>query len=166
MITKTFFTTLIALVLATPLLAEVGDPQIRSVCLALGLLAGAGAAGAAPVSSAIKIDHFGYRPNDTKVAVFSADPGAVVEIRDLTDGLVYTIPTDPDVEATLLVGGDGLYRGAPDWTSAGITYVETDAAASESRLVVIQPDGSGRVVLHSEDAGFRMASPRWLRPVS
>ena len=43
--------------------------------------------------------------------------------------------------------------------------METDSASSESRLVVIQPDGSGRLVLHSEDAGYRMGSPRWLRPV-
>ncbi len=32
-----------------------------------------------------------------------------------------------------------------------------------SRLVVIAPDGSDRQVLHTEDAGYRMASPRWLR---
>lgn len=79
---------------------------------------------------------------------------------------LYTVQTDSEVEPTLLVGGDGLYRGAPDWSTDGITFVETDAAASESRLVVIQPDGTGRVVLHSEDMGYRMGSPRWLRPVS
>ena len=41
-------------------------------------------------------------------------------------------------------------------------FVETDAAANESRLVVIQPDGSGRTVLHSEPADFRMGAPRWI----
>ena len=48
---------------------------------------------------------------------------------------------------------------------SGIVFVETDVASSESRLVVIQRDGSGRVVLHSEDAGYRMRAPRWLRRV-
>lgn len=56
-----------------------------------------------------------------------------------------------------------VFRGAPDWSTRGIVFVETDAAANESRLVVIQPDGSGRTVLHAETADFRMAAPRWIR---
>lgn len=55
-----------------------------------------------------------------------------------------------------------VYRGAPDWGPNGILFVETDAATSKSELVRIQPDGSGRTVLHTEDAGYRMAAPRWL----
>jgi len=55
-----------------------------------------------------------------------------------------------------------VYRGAPDWGSNGILFVETDAAASRSQLVLIQPDGSGRTVLRTEDASGRMGSPRWL----
>jgi hypothetical protein len=79
---------------------------------------------------------------------------------------LYTVPTLEGLpEPELLVGGGDVFRGAPDWSEAGIVFVETDAASSESRLVVIQPDGSGRVVLHSEDAGYRMRAPRWLRPV-
>jgi hypothetical protein len=56
-----------------------------------------------------------------------------------------------------------VFRGAPDWSAEGIVFVETDSAAGESRLVVVQPDGSGRTVLRTENAGFRMAAPRWLR---
>ena len=79
---------------------------------------------------------------------------------------LYTIRTDEGLpEPALLVGGGDVHRGPPDWSEAGIVFVETDSASSESRLVVIQPDGSGRLVLHSEDAGYRMGSPRWLRPV-
>ncbi len=72
---------------------------------------------------------------------------------------------------TLLVDGKSapqpiatgaLFRSAPDWGSKGIVYVETDAAASQSRLVLVQPDGTGYTVLRTEDAGFRMGSPRWL----
>ena len=55
-----------------------------------------------------------------------------------------------------------LFRGAPDWGSKGIVYVETDAATSRSQLVLVQPDGTGRTVLRSEDAAFQMGSPRWL----
>ncbi len=55
-----------------------------------------------------------------------------------------------------------VYRGAPDWGSSGILFVETDAAASRSQLVLVQPDGSGRTVLRTENATSRMGSPRWL----
>jgi Tol biopolymer transport system component len=65
--------------------------------------------------------------------------------------------TEPAVVAT-----GPLFRGAPDWGPKGIVFVETDAAASESRLVVLQPDGTARTVLRTENAAFRMASPRWL----
>jgi Tol biopolymer transport system component len=68
-----------------------------------------------------------------------------------------------DSEPHVLVGGGSLCRGAPDWGPNGIVFVETDAAASESRLVVVQPDGSGRTVLRVENPGYEMASPRWLR---
>jgi Tol biopolymer transport system component len=61
---------------------------------------------------------------------------------------------------TLVTGP--LFRGAPDWGLGGIVYVETDAATGQSQLVKIQPDGSGRSVLRTESAGFRMGSPRWL----
>jgi len=66
--------------------------------------------------------------------------------------------TEPKVVAT-----GPLFRGAPDWGPNGILFVETDATASESRLVILQPDGTGRTVLRTENAAFQMASPRWLR---
>jgi Tol biopolymer transport system component len=55
-----------------------------------------------------------------------------------------------------------VYRGAPDWGSRGIVFVETDAATAHSQLVLIQADGSGRTVLRTEDASRLMGSPRWL----
>ncbi len=57
-----------------------------------------------------------------------------------------------------------LFRGAPDWGRNGIMFVETDAQISRSELVVVQPDGSGRTVLRSENSSFRMGSPRWIVP--
>jgi len=53
------------------------------------------------------------------------------------------------------------FRGAPDWGTSGILFVEIDAAAN-SQLVLVQPEGTGRTVLRTEAAGFRMGSPRWL----
>ncbi len=55
-----------------------------------------------------------------------------------------------------------LFRGAPDWGSKGILFVETDAAADRSDLVLLSPDGTSRTVLRTEPAGFRMGGPRWL----
>jgi endoglucanase len=49
---------------------------------------------AAPVSQEIKMDYFGYRPNDTKIAIFTTDPGATVQVRTTGDSVVYTVPTD------------------------------------------------------------------------
>jgi len=64
-------------------------------------------------------------------------------------------------QPTVIVTG-GLYRGPPDWGPSGIVFVETDAGAGDSRLVVLQPDGSGRQVLLTQAAGFNLGSPRWL----
>ena len=66
------------------------------------------------------------------------------------------------VSKPVVIATGPLYRGAPDWGSRGILFVETDAAASRSQLVLVQPDGSGRTVLRTEDARSRMGSPRWL----
>ena len=77
---------------------------------------------------------------------------------------IMTLSIFSEEEPVVVAGGGGVYRGAPDWSTDGrIVFVETDMASNESRLVVIQADGSERQVLHVEDAGFRMASPRWLR---
>jgi Tol biopolymer transport system component len=65
--------------------------------------------------------------------------------------------------ATLRTVATGpIFRGAPDWGRDGIVFVETDAEAQRSELVRIQPDGSGRTVLRTEDSAHRMGSPRFL----
>ena len=73
---------------------------------------------------------------------------------------VLTVAVDGTDLQTVVTGG--LFRGAPDWGKGGITFVETDAATGKSRLVVVQPDGSGRKVLLEEGSAFRMAAPRWI----
>ena len=49
---------------------------------------------AAPVTQNIKLDNFGYRPSDPKVAIFTANPGATVQVRNSSDAVVFTIPTN------------------------------------------------------------------------
>jgi len=61
---------------------------------------------------------------------------------------------------TTLAGG-AAWRGAPDWGPLGIVFPEADA--SGTRLVLVQPDGSGRRTIVSFPAGVRLDNPRWLR---
>jgi Tol biopolymer transport system component len=74
---------------------------------------------------------------------------------------VLTLKADGVSTPRVLATGP-LFRGAPDWGAKGIMFVETDAARSQSQLVLVQPDGTGRTVLRTEDAAFQMGSPRWL----
>ena len=74
--------------------------------------------------------------------------------------LMLTSGTTGAVPQTIATGP--VYRGAPDWGRSGIVFVETDAVTSQSLLVRVQPDGSGRTVLRSEAAGYRMGAPRFL----
>jgi Tol biopolymer transport system component len=100
--------------------------------------------------------------------VFSPDGGSIA-FRRLTGvgngGLgtwdLLTLRLDGTSAPRVLVTGPA-FRGAPDWGPDGIVFVETDAATSESRLVLVTADGATRTVLRTEDAGYRMGSPCWL----
>ncbi|MFO8006743.1 MAG: cellulase N-terminal Ig-like domain-containing protein, partial [Candidatus Brocadiia bacterium] len=77
---------------------------------------------AAPVSMAIKMDYFGYRPSDTKIAIFTADPGSTVEVRDTSDNVLYTIPND---------GGSITSKGFDDQPSGDdVWWVDFSAFSS------------------------------------
>jgi Tol biopolymer transport system component len=100
--------------------------------------------------------------------VFSPD-GTSVAFRRLTGvgngGLgtwdILTLKVDGTSTPQVVATGP-LFRGAPDWGSKGLVFVETDAAAARSQLVLLAADGASRTVLRTEDAGYRMTSPRWL----
>jgi Tol biopolymer transport system component len=72
-----------------------------------------------------------------------------------------SVRTDGTDLQTVATGA--IYRGAPDWGRSGIVFVESDAAAGQSRLVLLQPDGSGRKVIRTEALDFGMGAPRFLR---
>jgi Tol biopolymer transport system component len=99
---------------------------------------------------------------------FSPD-GASIAFRRLTGvgngGLgtwdLLTLRAD-GISSPQVVATGPLFRGAPDWGPRGILFVETDAAAGRSQLVRVSSDGASRTVLRTEDAGYRMGSPRWL----
>lgn len=60
---------------------------------------------------------------------------------------------------TTIVTG-AAYRGAPDWGPKGIVFPEVDGTSA--RLVLVQPDGSGRQVLVTLGSSFDISYPRWL----
>ena len=98
---------------------------------------------------------------------FSPDGRSIV-FRRLTgtgaEGLgtwdVLRVLTDGTGLAVIASGAD--YRGAPDWGPQGIVFEEGDGASGTRRLVVIQPDGTGRRVLVTAARGTDLTAPRWL----
>jgi Tol biopolymer transport system component len=74
---------------------------------------------------------------------------------------VLTLRLDGTSSPKVLATGP-LFRGAPDWGSKGVVFVETNAATDQSQLVLASGDGTARTVLRTEGAGYRMGSPRWL----
>ena len=80
---------------------------IAAACATLSLAA---LASAQPVSPAIKLDHFGYRPADGKVAIFTANPGAAVQVRDAaTLAVLFTVPTNGGSITSRGVDGPGSF---------------------------------------------------------
>lgn len=84
-----------------------------------GLMAGLCFTGAfaASIKGDIKIDNFGYRTTDTKIAYFTQSPGTAVGVYNAsTSVLAYTVPaaniTGPftDSGATTWISGDTVYR--------------------------------------------------------
>jgi Tol biopolymer transport system component len=108
-----------------------------------------------------------YRVGSDADPTFSPD-GRFAVLRRLravgTDGrgewdLVVVSTTDGSVAERVLVTGPA-FRGAPDWGPLGIVFPESDPGSTTTRLVVVQPDGSGRRVPVTLPG--RISSPRWI----
>ncbi len=61
-----------------------------------------------------------------------------------------------------VIASGAVYRSSPDWGPNGIVFTETDVAAGTSKVVFVQPDGSGRQVLLTQAARFNLGTARWL----
>ena len=92
---------------------------------------------AAPVSQHIKLDNFGYRPTADKIAVFSADPGATVKVRNSNDVVVFSVPDDGG--SITFKGDDGAPSGDTVWwvefspfDTPGIYRLYSPALAAQS----------------------------------
>ena len=85
--------------------------KIPFVAALAALVAAPIAVSAAPVTQNIKMDYFGYRPGDVKVAIFIADPGGTVQVRNTSDQVVFTIPTSGGSITSM--GADGNRPGTP-----------------------------------------------------
>ena len=122
------------------------DMNARCLVAAGALTAVAAAPLGAQVSTVIKLDNFGYRPGDAKVAVFSADPGAAVEVRSADDDtVVFTVPADGGSIAAK--GYDGQSSGDTVWwvdfsplAAAGTYRLYSSALAARSYDFEIAPD--------------------------
>jgi len=87
--------------------------RAHHVAAAIVVFVVAATAEAAPVSTAFKVDNFGYRPGDSKVAVLSANPGASVQVRDTFDTVVFQVPGDGGSISAM--GDDGAASGDNIW---------------------------------------------------
>jgi hypothetical protein len=137
----------------------------------VGRIALYASSGGVPISSGTSSGE--TLPNTSYVVGGDADPAFApdatrVVFRRLTGagngGLgtwdLMSVGSDGKDARTIVTGTAAI--GAPDWGRTGIAYVETDAAAGRARLVVVQPDGSGRRVLREESAAFQMGAARWI----
>lgn len=94
-------------------------------------------ASAAPISSSIKLDHFGYRPAAGKVAIFTADPGTTVEVRDTNGQVIYTVPTN---------GGSITSKGTDAHSGDTVWQVDFSGFSSAGTYHLIQLRARGAVL--------------------
>ena len=76
---------------------------------------------------------------------------------------IVIVPASGGGEDRVIASGPA-FRGAPDWGADGIVFPESDPGSETMRLVIVQPDGSGRTVPVTVPA--TISHPRWLRPAS
>lgn len=108
----------------------------RSLALCL-LIGTASRLFAASILGDIKLDHFGYRTTDSKVAYFTANPGASVEVHDATtNALVYTTTTitskGADTSSPQISGDTVWWVDFSAFTTAGYYYLLSPSLNEQS----------------------------------
>jgi|GEM_PF-1619410 len=116
-----------------------GFRRIPSIYLAVILTWPVGLAFAASNTGKIKIDNFGYRTTDTKIAIFTANPGATVEIHDAgTTALVYTVTAanitskGTDTASPLISGDTIWWVDFSAFTTPGHYYLLSPSLSEQS----------------------------------
>jgi endoglucanase len=116
----------------------------RGLVLAAGLLlAGCRERMQAP-SIPCKLDHFGYRPDDVKVAVYSSDPGPRVEVRSSAGSVVFRVPAD---------GGSITGKGRDAMSGDRVWWVDFSPLVAPGRYRLFSPalnDASYEFVVASD----------------
>lgn len=92
---------------------------------------------AAPILGDIKLDHFGYRTGDTKIAYFTANPGTSVEVHDAATSVLVTTTasiTDKgtDTSSPLMSGDHVWWVDFSALTAPGTYYVYSAALTEQS----------------------------------
>ncbi len=80
--------------------------------------------------SRARLDNFGYRPADPRVAVFSDDPGVLVEVQVASGLRVFRVPAD---------GGAIAARGRDPASGDDVWWVEFSAFATPGRYRLFSP---------------------------
>jgi endoglucanase len=108
------------------------------------LLLGAASPATAAVTRVIKLDNFGYRPADRKVAIFTSNPGATVQVRNAGGTPVFTVPTSGgSITSRGLDGASGDTVWWVDFTpfnAAGSYHLHSPSLNAESYTFAIQGD--------------------------
>ena len=117
------------------------------------------------------VDDGAYRVGSDANPTFSPSGGEVVfrRLRAVgSDGRgewdIVIVPSSTLFGAERVIATGPAFRGAPDWSSDGIVFPESDPGSPLTRIVVVQPDGTGRDVPVTVPA--RVSSLRWLVPPS
>jgi hypothetical protein len=77
-----------------------------------------------------RLDHFGYRPEDPRVAVFSSNPGPSVKVRDESGATVFTVPAD---------GGSIVARGRDGVSGDDVWWVDFTPFVAPGRYLLFGP---------------------------
>jgi hypothetical protein len=91
--------------------------------------------GAGRITLSVKVDNFGYRPDDTKVAIFSADPGSIVQVRTSAGAIVFAVPID---------GGSISSRGTDAGSGDQIWWVDFSPLRARGTYQLFSPSLNAR----------------------
>jgi peptidoglycan/LPS O-acetylase OafA/YrhL len=91
--------------------------------------------GAERITTAIKLDHFGYRPDDAKVAILTADPGPTVHVRTPEGVVALAVPGH---------GGSIEDKGQDRCSGGRIWWVDFSSLRARGRYHIFSPSLGAR----------------------